>query len=258
MTHDFDTGGFPVIKLRLLPEYFSLTQRAKPAGANAEPGEDKKETAENKVLRWTRNGFWFLAAGFAGGGLFLTAARAEGWFDPDTSAIVWFIALMLLSAICVAVAQQTINKHVVLAAIRDHTPADVAVLARIATMVARVSSMQSKLAEGLAGMETQRQADLTQIRDNGAKHIEALHDRLDKLAQLIPLAVGEVARKAYAAAVRDLLAVLEAQRRASPDRPDATGGGEAGDQLDAELRGFLAARMFMEEPPPSTDTGPVP
>lgn len=183
MIADIDTGAFHFVKL--LGEY---TRRAATnEAATDEPAKsaDKKEPAEPKELRWTRNGLWILGGGFAGCGLVLTAARVEGWFAPDTATIVWAIALMLLSAICAAVAQVTINRHVVVAAVREHTPADIAVLARIATMVQRVSSAQAKMDE-----------------------------RLDNLAELIPLAASEVARKAYAAAVKDLRAEFAAEREA--------------------------------------------
>lgn len=188
---DTDTGGFPFVKLRL-PEYWTLTQRATEA-AKTESGEDKTDPAEPKVLRWTRNGCWIVGAGFAGGGMFLTAARVERWFDPDTSAIVWLIALMLLSAICANVAQVTINRRITLdavrearedlrAEIRDHAPADAIELARIATLVQQVAATQIKLAE------------------------------------LIPLAVDEAARKAVATAVEDLRGELdEAIKRAKAD-----------------------------------------
>lgn len=63
----------------------------------------------------------------------------------------------------------------------------------------------------LADVDRRWQADLTRVSDVGVKMIDGVHDRLDKLAELIPLAAAEVARKAYAAAAPDLRAAVAAE-----------------------------------------------
>lgn len=228
MIADVDTGGFPVIKLRL-GEYNALTQRA-----TAESSEEK-ERDPGSSLRNARIACWILAVAILVAAGILSGFHWSGVHMP-TGLISWLAAFVTLAVIVEGKVQASLDRRRLTAEIRDNAPADAVELARIATLVARVA------------------AEVTKLRED-----DTVHGRLDKLAELFTLSVTQSSRKAYTAGVIDALAAFEQLRRESSGQPDAApaGEGQVVDPMDAELRGFLAGRMSREDPP-GTEVGPVP
>lgn len=197
MTSDVDTAGFPIIKLRL-PEYAALTHRAATAeGAkaeNTEAKEDHKRELPLIVLELGRGACWALALLCFATAVFLSTLHwTHKWTAP-----IGVISLCSLGVISFIVSAHAIRASIhhrqilalaaeiraeIRADIRDHAPADAIELARIATMVQRVWSAVVKQDE--------------------------------QLAELIPLAVSQAARAAYAQAVQDLRAEFAAEREAA-------------------------------------------
>lgn len=174
-----------------LGDYMSLAQRAK----------GKRHSEEPKEMRWFRNGFWGATATFCGAGLVLTTGRIEGWFSPDTSVIVWSIALTLLSSVFAVVVQMTINKKVFVAEIRDARPADTVALGEMTAEIQANRELIQRQREEMAANELQRQSDVEQIREASGKRLKEIGDQVERLAAGIELAVLKAQEKAYAAGI---------------------------------------------------------
>lgn len=147
-----------------------------------------------KRLTVRRNLCWIAASLCFGTAGFLTVeVWTGGKHSLPTGLISWLgPGLTTFSILGGMAIQKVINKRLIIAEIRDHAPADAIELARIVTMVQQVAATQSKIIERL-------------------ERVEALNERLDKLAELIPLAVDEAVRKARAAAAPDLRAAVAAE-----------------------------------------------
>lgn len=159
--------------------------------------------------RPARHLIWAGAAGLVASSVLIAACITAATQDPSMVYIRESTNPVLLTAGLLS------GCAVLTGLILRHARAEVAQLSQ--DLTSKIETNQLALVRALARIATLvQQVAATQVKlDERLTSVDALHERLDKLAELMHLAVGQVARSAYAAAVQDLRAEFAAERKAA-------------------------------------------
>jgi hypothetical protein len=256
----------------------TLTQRAKHGKQTGQ------EDASQQV--WWRNACWIAAGVCLIIGLGLSAEVWSGRPTPPPGVINWLSIGAVLGfvggvGIHIAMGQRrtTLGQGRIIAALAGVEPQV------IGRLVAQMQTIEQAIPAVRADIEQQRQADLTQMRDNGSKLFIAVNDRLDSveesqtalmelvndaarktlegmpdliegaarkmvegLAELVEQAARRTQREAYKDAIRDLLEAMHEERAAASTLGDSFDAKYMADMSEAIRLGQEIERRRLQPP----------
>lgn len=185
---------------------------AKVIEQQAKDEREKKESEQLDRLVDRRNGYWIAAGIFFGVAVGLSILHWTRVLPIPTGVISWLgpglTVISLLGGIATQVAinhRRTAKKiedakDELREEIRDSRPVSGSVLTEMVAELQANRALIKQMREEMKANEQQRQADFDMIRENSRKMLEGVHERLDKLTEMV---------KARDEAYVDLLSALE-------------------------------------------------